>query len=98
LLDNSHEDSATELALWDKQGQHIIDRTFVEEKDGVKIRWIIDYKSSQPKADESLEAFVEIEKQTYQKQLERYKGLFKADNIEIRAALYFALIQQWVEV
>ena len=102
LLDNRHSESATELEIWNAKGQHIIDRTFVEieseRNKGKKTRWIIDYKSSQPKPDESLEQFVEVEKQTYQKQLHRYKNLFKEKDIETRAALYFVVIQKWIEV
>lgn len=106
LLNNSHPESATELEIWNAKGQHIIDRTFVEieseiesEKNkGKKTRWIIDYKSSQPKPDESLEKFVEAEKKTYQKQLNRYKKLFKEKNTETRVALYFVFLQTLVEV
>jgi ATP-dependent helicase/nuclease subunit A len=102
LLDNRHPESATELEICNAKGQHIIDRTFVEieseRNKGKKTRWIIDYKSSQPKVDESLEQFVATEKQTYQKQLNRYKKLFKEKGVETRAALYFVLVQTLVEV
>ena len=93
---------STELEIWNAKGQHIIDRTFVEieseRNKSKKKRWIIDYKSSQPKPDESLENFVEAEKKTYQKQLNRYKKLFKEKNTETRIALYFVLLQTLVEV
>jgi ATP-dependent helicase/nuclease subunit A len=102
LLDNSHPESATELEIWNAKGQHIIDRTFVEieseRNKGKKTRWIIDYKSSQPKPGESLEEFVATEKQTYQKQLHRYKNLFKEKNVEKRAALYFVVTGMLIEV
>jgi ATP-dependent exoDNAse (exonuclease V) beta subunit len=102
LLDNRHPESATELEIYNTKGQHVIDRTFVEIESegnkGKKTRWIIDYKSSQPKTDESLEQFVATEKQTYQKQLNRYKKLFKEKGVETRAALYFVLVQTLVEV
>lgn len=98
LLDNTHPHSATELELWDAKGQHIIDRTFIEEKNGKKTRWIIDYKSSQAKADEQQAQFIESEKHNYQQQLKRYKTLFNEKDTEIRAALYFVFGGMWVEV
>ena len=58
LLDAQHEQSATELALWDQHGQHIIDRTFIaydiasDKRTSKKNRWIIDYKSSEPTTKE----------------------------------------------
>ncbi|MGS2717596.1 UvrD-helicase domain-containing protein [Eionea flava] len=110
LLDNTHSHSATELERWDTKGQHIIDRTFVETTADTKTvttknnnkktytRWIIDYKSSQPKPDETIEAFTQQQANEYRSQLERYKTLFKDEGSEIRAGLYFVLEGVFVEV
>lgn len=104
LLDAQHEQSATELALWDKHGQHIIDRTFIAEdkKTGEKTRWIIDYKSSEPSHNQTLESFLEEQKSLYQKQLQRYAQLFKEErqqkNIHTRCALYFPIGGLFIEL
>ena len=72
----------------------IIDRTFVDEND---IRWIIDYKTSQPN-DESVEQFIENEKNTYQKQLALYAKIYsKMETRQIKTALYFPLISKFCE-
>jgi ATP-dependent helicase/nuclease subunit A len=93
LLDNTHTKSATELELWNETGQHIIDRTFIEEKDGDKIRWVVDYKSSQAKSDQAIDEFIDEHKQQYQTQLQRYAHLFKDEKITVKTALYFPLMQ-----
>ncbi len=106
ILDNAHEQSATELALWDRHGQHIIDRTFIaetidtnsESNNSKKTRWIIDYKSSQPNEGETLETFTQYQVQEYQPQLARYKKLFVPEKHTVRTALYFPLLTLWVEV
>ncbi len=62
LLDNSHHQSACELTITHKQGNHIdlklreniIDRTFIAEG----VRWIIDYKSSEPGNGQSVADFI----------------------------------------
>jgi ATP-dependent exoDNAse (exonuclease V) beta subunit len=98
LLNNQHKNSATEYELWNHQGQHIIDRTFVE----AETRWIIDYKSSQPSEEQSIEQFLEEEKQQYTTQLQRYRSLFRDENTlnksalnkntTVKTALYFPLL------
>jgi ATP-dependent exoDNAse (exonuclease V) beta subunit len=91
LLDNSHEDSQTELSLWDKNRQHIIDRTFVENQEDTQTRWIVDYKSSTPNPEQSIEEFLLAETDLYQQQLYRYAKLFAHENIPVKLALYFPL-------
>lgn len=93
LLDNTHEESRFEyeVCTWDDGDNktHIIDRTFIE--DGV--RWIVDYKSSEPKNDETLESFLDSESQSYGPQLDRYKSIFKKKGeANIVKALYFPAI------
>ena len=58
----------------DPQGQmrtSILDRSFMD--DGV--RWIIDYKFSEPAANESLSDFLRHQQGAYREQLERYRDL-----------------------
>ncbi|ODS23382.1 hypothetical protein AB835_09175 [Candidatus Endobugula sertula] len=102
LLDNTHEDSATELQLWDSKGQHIIDRTFIDTKviKGMKerIRWVVDYKNSQPSENQTQEAFINEQKQQHQKQLQYYTTLFNHERIPTCSALYFPLNHLWVEI
>lgn len=106
LLDSSHENSACELAITHKQGttidlklrENIVDRTFIA--DGV--RWIIDYKSSEPAAEQTLADFITQETLAYKSQLARYRACFTAlGENEIKTALYFPLIsegERFVEV
>lgn len=100
LLDHSHTQSACELRLYqqdEKLRESIIDRTFIAEG----VRWIIDYKSSEPLNGQSEETFVVGEIEHYRVQLNRYRELFAAmDSREIRSALYFPMLQhrKWVEI
>ncbi len=74
----------------------VIDRTFIA--DG--IRWVIDYKTSAPKAGDSFESFYAREAEHYKKQLSRYAQLFQLcdENVPVRSALYFPLIDGWYEL
>jgi len=66
--------------------ESIIDRTFVENG----IRWIVDYKSSEPTAGESPEDFFARESIAYRAQLLRYKNLLMSnETLPIKIALYF---------
>lgn len=106
LLDDSHQQSACELAITHKQGNHIdlklreniVDRTFIA--DG--IRWIIDYKSSEPHAEQTTADFITQEIAAYKTQLIRYKACFAAlGETEIKTALYFPLLgdgERFVEI
>ena len=99
LKDHAH--SACELALTGvvegKLTHAIIDRTFVDE---AGIRWVVDYKVSAPKKDESETAFFSSKIEQYRGQLESYRKLLQSlePNREIRAALYFPLIDGWCEL
>lgn len=99
ILEN-HEQAACELALTglaDGQLIHaIIDRTFIA--DG--IRWVIDYKTSSPKAGETEAAFLLREVEHYRGQMDSYAELLQAMEPErvVKAALYFPLIDVWREV
>ena len=94
-----HAEQAAELPLSGfKNGQMIhavIDRTFVA--DG--LRWIVDYKTSMPAPAERLEDFLRREASRYQPQLQIYTELmqrFDPDH-EVKAALYFPLVDGWQE-
>jgi ATP-dependent helicase/nuclease subunit A len=99
LLNSDHEESVSEVSLIE-QGkaevrEFIIDRTFVDNG----IRWIIDYKSSEPESDESLEHFFSREIALYKEQLVRYAGLYrKIESRPIKTALFFTAIGEFVEV
>jgi ATP-dependent helicase/nuclease subunit A len=103
ILDNSHQDSQCELAITHKEAtikeglridlklrESIIDRTFVTEG----IRWIIDYKSSEPHSNQSVTEFMIHESAAYRSQLIRYKSCFVAlGETHIKTALYFPLLE-----
>lgn len=93
LLNSEHQQSACELSLMQKEKQdvreHIIDRTFIA--DGV--RWIVDYKSSEPESGQTETAFIAKEMETYKGQLQRYEKLMAAtDALPIKTALYLVSI------
>jgi len=93
-----HADAASELPVagWidGKLCEGVIDRTFVDESG---IRWIIDYKSSEP-ASGSVDNFLEAEKERYREQLERYARLMaQQGDRPIRLGLYFPLLGEWRE-
>jgi hypothetical protein len=69
----------------------VIDRTFVNADDGV--RWVIDYKNSEPEAAEALEDFLERQEQDYREQLLRYRDALCALSDEpICCALFFTAL------
>ena len=74
---------------------YVIDRTFFDEKEGV--RWIVDYKTSSPKTEEDEESFKSRELMNYRAQLDTYTDLLKnyrgVEDAPIRTALYFPAIQ-----
>ncbi|MGL6161749.1 UvrD-helicase domain-containing protein [Microbulbifer sp.] len=99
LLDSGHRDSACELELHSGGRQlrrAIVDRTFIDEQGR---RWIVDYKTAEPAADQPEEDFVEEQLERYRGQLEAYRKLFYArGERDIRCALYFPLLQKLAEL
>lgn len=77
-----------ELALSSRAGDgvahHVVDRTFVE--DGC--RWIIDYKTVRCDAADP-DAWLRRRAEDYRPQLERYAGLFAAEALPMRRAIFF---------
>ncbi|MEM1113395.1 MAG: UvrD-helicase domain-containing protein [Pseudomonadota bacterium] len=102
ILDSGHDEAFCELSLTiahpDGSVQDIvIDRTFVDAATGE--RWIIDYKTSRPSDNESLEAFCEREAKVYLEQLETYRyALSQESERVIRCALYFTRVGHLHEV
>ena len=74
---------------------YVIDRTFLDDQEVV--RWIIDYKTSEPAAGGTLTDFEARECEAYREQLKNYIELINGMKWEveapIRAALYFPAIQ-----
>ena len=90
-------DSSSELALLGPEVAGVVDRTFVED-DG--IRWVVDYKTSEPRSGQDRNAFFATETDRYRNQLVSYAGLLKVlePDRAIRAGLYFPLFDGWCEV
>jgi len=73
----------------------VIDRCFIVGER----RWIVDYKSSTPLKNESIEEFIIREQQIYKKQLEEYVSLFKEmESYPITAGIYLLSINQFISV
>ena len=73
----------------------IMDRTRIDE-DGT--HWIVDYKTSTHEGG-NLEGFLAAEAERYRDQLARYSALYRAyAGVDVRCALYFPLLQEFVEI
>lgn len=60
--------------------------------------WIIDYKTGQPKPDESIDAFMTGEKTRYRKIMHQYRfAIEQLGYSNIKLALYFPLLSEWLE-
>jgi ATP-dependent exoDNAse (exonuclease V) beta subunit len=93
-----HEQSCCEYALTTMTGGQtrsmVLDRTFVD--DGV--RWIIDYKTSSHGGG-NLEGFLNNEADRYRDQLQRYRQAVAInERLPISTALYFPLLDRFLEV
>ncbi len=98
LLNSDHLQSACELSLMQRDQQDvkesIIDRTFIAGG----TRWIVDYKSSEPEAGQTMEDFCARELETYKGQLLRYKKLIAAtETLPIKTALYLVSFGKLLE-
>jgi ATP-dependent exoDNAse (exonuclease V) beta subunit len=72
-----------------------IDRLFIEDD----VLWIIDFKTAEPLADESLDQFIRRQKSQHAKQLMFYKeALTDVYNNTIKCALYCPAVSQLVEI
>ena len=71
----------------------VIDRTFVDAQENM--RWLIDYKNSQPEPGEALEAFFTRQGDVYREQLLRYRQVLRELTVEpMRCGLFFTGLGQ----
>lgn len=92
VFDNTHTDSQCEYPLVTQAGRQklIVDRTFIDQG----VRWIIDFKTSEPEPGQALENFLAHERETYYKQLQAYGNAFsRMEALPQSLALYFPLLQ-----
>ena len=100
LLDCERQEARSEFALstldeWGEVREHIIDRTYVEQGE----LWIVDYKSALPAPGESVQDFLERQRERYRSQLEQYRAAMQSiENRPVKTALYFTGLPQWLEV
>jgi ATP-dependent helicase/nuclease subunit A len=91
--------SEFEITVKNKEGfnNYIIDRTFIDE-DGS--RWIIDYKTTQPKNGENIQEFLANEATKYSSQLQQYAQAMRIldKTHPLRIGLYFPLFSGWQEI
>lgn len=99
ILD-AHEQAHAEKPLTSRgqdghgHANHIVDRTFVAAGE----RWIIDYKTVRcNEADPRAFLRAHAEK-NYREQLERYAGLFATGELPIRAAIFYVLQGELIEL
>lgn len=99
LFSDSHQHIKTEYALSTtvngKVEHYVIDRTFIDNDD---VRWIIDFKTSEPSGQQSLQAFMQAESFLYQQQLQQYAKLFTHEGRGVRCLLYWCVLGEWQEV
>lgn len=82
MLDGQLETVVLDRVLIDENGQH----------------WIVDYKTSSHEGG-NLDGFLQAESERYQPQLRKYAALYNAyANTTARCALYFPLLQTFVEL
>ena len=92
----AHPGAQSELALSRMESGelkgYVIDRTFIDSETG--LRWVIDYKTSAPLPNESLDTFAAKEHAHYREQLRTYAELLAElvpgeQQTAIKTALYF---------
>jgi ATP-dependent exoDNAse (exonuclease V) beta subunit len=98
LKRRSHADSELVLDTMAEEGMEsrVVDRTFVDDDTG--IRWVVDYKTSQPMVGESMEQFLKRELTHYRDQVMHYVELLaQLDEsvVEVRGGLYFPVHSIW---
>ncbi len=72
----------------------VIDRIRIDDD----THWVIDYKTSTHEGG-NLAGFLDAEAERYRDQLGRYSALYRAyAGVKVRCALYFPLLQEFVEV
>ena len=107
LLNNTKDDPQFEWLFKDRSStlveaefvidEHVIaiDRLFIEDD----ILWIIDFKTAEPLADESLDQFIRRQQSQHAKQLLFYKeALTEVYNSAIKCVLYCPAVSQMIEI
>ena len=100
IFNNDLKDSQCELVLTsNREGQrrqYVVDRTFIDNEG---VRWIIDYKTGKPSANQSAESFIDAQRQLHTPQLENYRKLFASmETRPIKTALFFTNLPKLVEI
>ncbi len=92
----AREEAHSEYALASQDGeQHVIDRTFIENRpDNKKVRWIIDYKLGLDVTEASTSAAA----QGHKPQLARYAGLFANEGLTVKQAVFFLSLGKLIEI
>ena len=89
------ESTQVEAEYSGKSKNIIIDRLFIE--DGVL--WIIDFKTASPKKDESIDAFIDFQKQSHREQLLEYQAILQNHfNSPTKLAIYCPAISQLIHL
>lgn len=101
ILSEHHDDNYAEYTFSALVNNKInirrIDRTFIDNN--TNERWIVDYKTSSPESNESLETFLRREEEQYRSQLLAYYSLYENQKkFPVRMGLYFPMIQAWQEI
>jgi len=97
-----HQDPHNEWVLWSGRPEprkRIIDRAFIDAL--TDTRWIIDYKTSTPQPDETMESFLIREIEHYGEQLADYHGLLtalEAQQRPVKCALFFVALGRLIPV
>lgn len=99
LFAGTQQDSQSELSLVSRlSGQlreHKVDRTLIDE---TGTRWIVDYKTGQPRAGQSEEEFIRQQLSEYGGQLTRYRKLFaEMEQRPVKTALFLTALPRLVE-
>ena len=89
------ESTQTEAEYSGNSKNVIIDRLFIE--DGVL--WVIDFKTSSPQKEESIDAFIERQKRSHREQLLEYQAILqKHFNSPTKLAIYCPAISQLIHL
>lgn len=93
--DSAHSEWSLTGVVDDRVFTAILDRSFIADGQ----RWVIDYKTGSPRADESVASFMQQEKYRYKLQLGKYKNLLsELEPVAVRTALYFTALAHFEEI
>jgi ATP-dependent exoDNAse (exonuclease V) beta subunit len=92
-LFKNRESTQVEAEYSDKSKNIIIDRLFIEDS----VLWIIDFKTASPTKDESIDTFIERQKNSHREQLLEYQEILKNFfKLPTKLALYCPAISQLI--